>query len=132
MLRHYFRTAVRNLLRNKLFTGINVLGLSIATGVFLALISYVQYHFSFDKFYQDSHRIFRIDYHEFQEGQAVLQSARTHDRTALLVHEYVPEAEAVTRIERALRSGPRGARVETVTVDSEDVTGAYDTFSVKS
>jgi acylphosphatase len=42
------------------------------------------------------------------------------------------EAEAVTRIERALRSGPRGARVETVTVDSEDVTGAYDTFSVKS
>jgi putative ABC transport system permease protein len=97
MLRHYFRTAVRNLLRNKLFTGINVIGLSIATGVFLALVSYVQYHFSFDKFYKDGERIFRIDYHEFQEGQAVLQSARTHDRT-LLVHEYVPEAEAVTRV----------------------------------
>ena len=42
------------------------------------------------------------------------------------------DAEAVTRIERALRSGPRGARVQTVTVDNEDVTGAYDTFSVTS
>ena len=42
------------------------------------------------------------------------------------------DAEAVTRVERALRSGPRGARVQTVTADSEDVTGAYDTFSVTS
>ena len=42
------------------------------------------------------------------------------------------EAEALTRIERALWMGPRGARVETVTVDSEDVSGAYDTFSVTS
>ena len=42
------------------------------------------------------------------------------------------EAESVTRVERALRSGPRGARVQTVTVDAEDVTGAYDTFSVAS
>jgi len=42
------------------------------------------------------------------------------------------EAESVTRVERALRSGPGGARVQTVTVDVEDVTGAYDTFSVTS
>jgi acylphosphatase len=42
------------------------------------------------------------------------------------------EAESVTRVERALRSGPRGARVQSVTVDVEDVTGAYDTFSVAS
>jgi acylphosphatase len=42
------------------------------------------------------------------------------------------EAEAVTRIERALRSGPRGSRVERVIVDIEDVSGAYDTFSVTS
>ena len=42
------------------------------------------------------------------------------------------DAESVTRIERALRSGPGGARVQTVTVDAEDVSGAYDTFSVTS
>jgi acylphosphatase len=42
------------------------------------------------------------------------------------------EAEAVTRVERALRSGPRGARVEKVIVDVEDVSGAYETFTVTS
>jgi acylphosphatase len=42
------------------------------------------------------------------------------------------EVEAVSRVERALRAGPGGARVATVTVNVEDVTGAYDTFSVTS
>ena len=42
------------------------------------------------------------------------------------------EAEAVMRMERALRSGPRGARVDRVIVDVEDVSGAYDTFTVTS
>lgn len=98
MLKHYWNTAVRNLLRNKLFTFINAIGLSISIAVFLALTGYVRYQFSFDKFYPDGDRIFRIDYYEYQEGQPVLQTARTHDRTALLLHEYIPEVEAVTRV----------------------------------
>jgi acylphosphatase len=40
------------------------------------------------------------------------------------------DVEAVTRVERALRRGPRGARVERVYVDDEDPTGVYTTFSV--
>ena len=40
------------------------------------------------------------------------------------------DAEAVTRVERSVRSGPRGARVEKVSVDVEEPTGAYRTFSV--
>ena len=40
------------------------------------------------------------------------------------------DVEAVTRVERALRNGPRGARVDRVNVDDEDPTGSYTTFSV--
>ena len=40
------------------------------------------------------------------------------------------DADAVTRVERALRKGPRGARVDRVYVDDEDPTGLYTTFSV--
>ncbi len=40
------------------------------------------------------------------------------------------EAEAVTRLERAMRQGPGGARVRTVTVDDEDATGAYKDFAI--
>jgi putative ABC transport system permease protein len=98
MLKHYWNTAIRNLLRNRLFTSINIIGLSVAIAIFLALTAYVKYQFSFDKFYAAGNQIFRIDYFEYQQGQPVLQSARTHDRTALIVGDYVPQVEAVTRV----------------------------------
>jgi len=98
MLKHYWNTAIRNLTRNKLFTFINVIGLSLGIATFLSLTGYVNYQFSFDKFYKDGDRIYRINYLEDQHGQPILQSARSHDRTALLVHEYSPQIEAVTRV----------------------------------
>jgi putative ABC transport system permease protein len=98
MLKHYWKTAVRNLLRSKLFTSINAIGLSVSLAIFLALSGYVQYQFSYDKFYEHGDQIYRIDYYEYQEGEPVLQSAQTHDRTAFLIHEYIPQVEAIARI----------------------------------
>jgi acylphosphatase len=40
------------------------------------------------------------------------------------------EVEAVTRVERALRSGPGGARVHDVFVDFEEPSGTYATFTI--
>jgi acylphosphatase len=40
------------------------------------------------------------------------------------------EVEAVNRIERALRQGPRGARVDSVAVETEEPSGTYKTFSI--
>jgi acylphosphatase len=40
------------------------------------------------------------------------------------------ESEAVTRVERALHSGPRGARVERVSVEAEEL-GGYRSFTIE-
>ena len=40
------------------------------------------------------------------------------------------EAESVTRVERALRSGPGGARIDSVFVDHEEPSAAYRTFTI--
>jgi acylphosphatase len=40
------------------------------------------------------------------------------------------EEEAVRRLERAVRTGPRGARVDDLHVHDEEPTGTYRTFSV--
>lgn len=40
------------------------------------------------------------------------------------------EAEAVTRVERAIRQGPRGARVDAVSVEIEEASGQQKTFSI--
>lgn len=98
MFRHYFTTALRNLFKNKVFTSINVVGLSVSVAIFLALISYVTYQFSFDSFYPYADRIYRVNYTEYQDGQPIIETARSHSRLALLLHEYVPQAEAVCRM----------------------------------
>lgn len=98
MLRHYWYTALRNLKRYKLFTFINVIGLSVGIAIFLALTAYVEYHLSYDKFYERGEKVYRVNYFEYQSGQPMLQSARTHDRAALLIHEYTPQIETVARL----------------------------------
>ena len=40
------------------------------------------------------------------------------------------DGEAVTRVERAIRMGPPGARVATVVTTDEPPSGAYKTFTV--
>jgi acylphosphatase len=40
------------------------------------------------------------------------------------------ESEAVTRVERSLRNGPRGARVDDVFVDEEDPAFVHRTFTI--
>lgn len=48
------------------------------------------------------------------------------------VEAYVEgEAEAVTRVERALRQGPRSARVESVEVDTQEPSGMFLDFTVR-
>lgn len=41
------------------------------------------------------------------------------------------DAESVTRVERLLRQGPPGARVQTVNALTEEPGGAYDDFSIE-
>jgi len=60
MIKNYFKIAFRGFWRHKLFTLINIIGLSI--GISAALVIYLIVHFdlSFDKFEKDGNRIYRV------------------------------------------------------------------------
>lgn len=60
MLKNYLVIAVRTLLKRKVFTGINILGLAIGISASLVIYLLVSYHFSFDRFEKDKDRIYRI------------------------------------------------------------------------
>ena len=59
MLRLFFAVAFRNLLKNKLFTGINLFGLALGIASSFLVFIYVFYHFSFDSKYRDT-EIYRV------------------------------------------------------------------------
>src|SRR5450755_2209451 len=60
MLKTYLIIAYRNFLRNKVFSLINVLGLSIGISSALVIFLIVHYDFSFDRFEKDGDRIYRV------------------------------------------------------------------------
>ncbi|MEQ9377470.1 MAG: ABC transporter permease [Imperialibacter sp.] len=62
MLKNYFKVAIRNLLRHKAYSLINILGLSIGLTCCLLLFIYVQDELSYDKFHTKSDRIYRLKY----------------------------------------------------------------------
>lgn len=60
MIKNYLKIAWRNLLRNKTFSLINILGLSIGVATCLLIFFYVQYELSYDSHHAKKDRIVRI------------------------------------------------------------------------
>jgi putative ABC transport system permease protein len=60
MFRNYFKIAFRGFWKQKLFTFINIIGLSIGISASLVIYLIVHYDFTFDNFHKDSDRIFRV------------------------------------------------------------------------
>jgi putative ABC transport system permease protein len=56
----FFKLAFRNILRNKLYSLINIIGLSIGIATILFIFLFIRTETTFDNFYPDSNRIFRI------------------------------------------------------------------------
>jgi len=60
MILNYFKIAWRNILRYRVFSLINVLGLALGISSCIVIYTITSYDFSFDKFHEDRNRIYRI------------------------------------------------------------------------
>jgi putative ABC transport system permease protein len=60
MFKNYFKTAVRNLMQHKTYTGINIVGLAIAFVCSILLFLNAKFELSFDDFYKDKDLIFKM------------------------------------------------------------------------
>jgi putative ABC transport system permease protein len=61
MLKINLRLAMRNILRNKLYTAINIIGLSVASAFCILVYMYVKNEQSFDDFHHDGAHLFRVE-----------------------------------------------------------------------
>ncbi len=60
MIKNFFKTAIRNLKRNKTYALINVLGLAVGIAACLLIFLVIQFETSFDKFHSKRDSIYRI------------------------------------------------------------------------
>jgi putative ABC transport system permease protein len=60
MLKNYFITAINNLIKNKLYSVINIAGLAIGLAACIIIALYVRDQYSYDRQWEDSDRIYRV------------------------------------------------------------------------
>ncbi|MBR9917640.1 FtsX-like permease family protein [bacterium] len=71
MFKNYIKIAFRNLLKNKSQTFINVGGLTLGIICAIVIFLIIQFDLSFDKWHDDSDRIYRVVRHETEFGKSV-------------------------------------------------------------
>lgn len=103
MLKNYFKPAWRNLMKNKVFSAINVLGLAIGIAAFLLIVNYLRFEYSFDEFNANKDRIYRVPMIETEKGGKPQSFAFTYPALAPAMKKDFPEVQEAIRFRR--RSG---------------------------
>lgn len=61
MIRNYILVAIRNVVRNKFFSAINIFGLAVSMAICMAIIMLVADQMQYDRYNTKRHRIFRVN-----------------------------------------------------------------------
>lgn len=97
MWRNYFRTALRNLMKRKLYSVINITGLAAGIACFILLALYLQNEWTYDKFHTHAAELYRIRLDYGEKDQPVTHTALTPSGLAPVMKDF-PEVKLVTRV----------------------------------
>ncbi len=97
MFQHYLKTAARILLKYKVYSFINILGLAIGLACSILILLFVKNELSFDRFHADKDNIYRVNINEEQSGE-MTSSAITTGAVGPSMLEEFPEVKAIVRL----------------------------------
>ncbi len=97
MLPKYIKLTLRNLMRNKVQSFINIFGLALGVTCCLLLSLYIWDEMSYDKHHKRANDLYRI-VTNFQSGSVVDRVGATSAPIAMTIKNEVPEVEAAVRI----------------------------------
>lgn len=105
MFSHFFKTAWRNLMKNKVFSFINIMGLTIGIAVCMMIFLFITNEFSVDKFHKQGKNIYRV-------MRTVAMDSKQHN-VAYLSAPYAPALlnDFKGEVEKAVRVQPANALV---------------------
>ena len=124
MLKNHFKVAFRNLLRNKGFSFINIVGLAVGIACCIAIMLFVQDELSYDRFNEFADRIYRprqlgrINGHDMNMAQSPVAMGPA-------VYHDLPDVVAYTRL---IKSGSTVVRYRDKTFSEEKFFGADSTI----
>src|ERR1700722_1174596 len=99
MLKSYLTTAWRNIRKNKVFSLINVIGLSLGMAACLLILQYVNFELSYDQFNKNVRDLYRVYNDRYQNGKLIQHGTITYSGVSKAMQNDFPEVVNHTRIE---------------------------------
>src|SRR5215217_2858776 len=98
MLRNYFKIARRNLVRQKGYAGINILGLAIGIAACLLILQYVSFELSFEDSHVNKDRIYRVHQDRYDKGKLSTQWSAGAYGVGNAFKDAIPEIEDYVKL----------------------------------
>ncbi|MBA4055736.1 MAG: hypothetical protein C0490_13555, partial [Marivirga sp.] len=94
MLKNFFKTAYRNIVKYKAYSVINFIGLTCGLALALLIITYVRSELGYDRFHEKADRLYRIRY----TAPNGLELAASPPPISPVLKDHFPEVEESARI----------------------------------
>jgi len=98
MFRNYLVIALRNIIRHKLYSFINISGLAVGLACAILIILFVRDELSYDKWIPGSDKIYRVETIFHVPGRADIVTAQTTMPLTVAMHDQIPEVRQQTRL----------------------------------
>jgi putative ABC transport system permease protein len=98
MIKNYFKIGWRNLRKNKVFSVINILGLSLGMAACLLILQYVNFQLSYDHFNQNASDLYRVVNDRYQNNKLIQHGTITYSAVSKAMKDDFPEVANYTRI----------------------------------
>jgi putative ABC transport system permease protein len=95
MYKNYFIISFRNLVRNKVFSIVNIFGLALGMAACFLIMMYVRFEMSYDRFHEKKDRIYRVVIDSDYSSQVL---ATNHPAAGPAMKDEFPEVEEFARI----------------------------------
>jgi putative ABC transport system permease protein len=100
MIKNYLLAALRNLFKNKLFSIINITGLSIGIGAALVIINFLYFEYSYDNFFSHRDRVYRVPMTTQEKNGTTQSFAFTYSAVAGALKSDFPEIQEAVRFKQ--------------------------------
>src|SRR6185312_47632 len=111
MIRNYFKTAFRNLWRNKVFSLINIVGLSVGLACCMLILLYAMDEVSYDRFNVNAPNIYHLVVNDQGNDGVVHKFSSTGDIPGPSFKRQLPEVQDFVRIQGADYTIKKGTEV---------------------
>lgn len=116
MLKNYLTVAFRNLIKNRLYTAINIFGLAVGLASCILILLYVNHETSYDAWFPDAERIYQVETRFDIPGREPMEIGQSPGPTMNAMLKDFSEIESAVRI-----TGQRGILTRGTDVFNEEV-----------